>query len=250
MNPKSLISNTLLFVSITVSALSYGCRPGLNGSGTLARQDRIVQVPSRIDIGGSVQAFVTKSNVASVVVEAEDNLLPFVRTEVSGDTLRVFTTQALNPTKTITIRITSPVLEELDISGTVQAVTRGYRGESLDIHTSGASNLEIADVTTRTLVIDASGASHVTFSTGATEHSNQLTIHASGSSDVNLEPLRATTVAATASGSSRVDVHPLDRLTAQASGAAIVTYGPRPKTLDVSTSGTGSISPRSQHDRS
>ncbi len=83
--------------------------------------------------------------------------------------------------------ITSPVLEELDISGAVQAVVRGYHGESLDVETSGASHLEMADVATRTLLLNASGANHVAFHPRTKQHSEQMIIHASGSSNVDLE---------------------------------------------------------------
>ena len=70
---------------------------------------------------------------------------------------------------------------------------------------------------------------------------NELTIHISGSGDIDTENLQAEKVNIIISGSGDCRVHVIDQLVAKTSGSGDIYYKGTPKMLDSRASGSGSI---------
>src|SRR3982751_1352355 len=71
------ISDRVFNVSLNLS--------DVKGSGHVVTESRDVPEFSGIDVGGIYKVDVTAQKDFAVVVEADDNLLPLIRTEVDGD---------------------------------------------------------------------------------------------------------------------------------------------------------------------
>src|SRR4051812_22937807 len=86
-----------VFVAIAVMSISLGCvgvngcsmGPAVKGSGVAKTESRQVGPFTRISIEGSGNVVVTvdPTQPASLVLKADDNILPLVETTVKGDTL-------------------------------------------------------------------------------------------------------------------------------------------------------------------
>lgn len=187
------------------------------GSGNVASERRTVEEFSKLDVSHVFQVEVVAQSEFGVEVEADDNLLQFITTEVRGDTLHIELDQRVKTSNGMKIRISAPDIERIDASG--------------------ASRVNISNLKNSELAVDTSGASKINVS-GET---GTLTVDVSGASQIDLGNLTATSANIDASGASFVNVNVANELIADASGASRITYAGSPS-VRKSTSGAGSVS--------
>jgi hypothetical protein len=153
----------------------------------------------------------------SVVIEADDNLLQYIKTEVRGDTLKIYTDGKISMQKKASVKISMPEITGLDVSGASTVVVSNVKADALELDASGASNITI-DGEAKELVADASGAS-----------------------EIDAEELKVENAAVEASGASSATVSPANELKADASGASSIYYTGEPKNVVPKSSGASSV---------
>lgn len=191
---------------------------GVKGSGNVATEKRDVADFSKVDVGGVFQVEVVAGKEYSVEVQADDNLLPLIRTEVRGGTLQISSEKRFNTRNDIKVRITAPNIEGIEASGASRVNASAIRSESLDIDTSGASKVNLSG------------------------EARQLNIQVSGASNIDASGLNAVNADIDASGASKVSVNATGSLKTEASGASSVTYAGNPANVEKRTSGASRIS--------
>ncbi|HEY8563330.1 MAG TPA: head GIN domain-containing protein [Pyrinomonadaceae bacterium] len=190
---------------------------GVQGTGSLRSEKRNVAGFKSIEAGGIFEIEIVAQKEFSVEVEADDNLLQYIRTEVNGGTLEISTDKRISPKNAIRVRIAAPDVESLRVSGASKLSLTNLKNDSLRIEASGASKL-IVDGVTKNLEIELSGASKI-----------------------EAESLKAENVNVDASGASSASVNVAADLKADLSGASNVTYTGNPRNLEKSTSGASSV---------
>jgi hypothetical protein len=83
---------------LSVSLLSSSCRRfrKVHGSGKAATEKRTVVEFTKVDVSGGLKVTLTQDSSSVVTVTADDNLLKYIKTEVEGDKLRIYTTRNLD----------------------------------------------------------------------------------------------------------------------------------------------------------
>lgn len=190
------------------------------GSGNVITQNRPLSGFTAIEVGGIFEVEVTSQKEFGVVVEADDNLLELIKTEVDGGVLKIETDEKVSPSSPIRITISAPDIDRLSISG--------------------VASVSVNDINNKKLTIDASGASKINLA-GQT---SQLTIDVSGATKVDAEKLSAENANIEASGASKAGVNITGNLRADASGASKIFYTGTPASIEKSTTGAARISPR------
>lgn len=190
---------------------------GVQGSGVMQTEKRSVAGFKSIKTGGAFQVEVVSQKDFDLEIEADDNLLPFIKTEVSGDTLRIYTEGKISTRSRINVKVAMPDLEGLDVSG--------------------ASNVNVSNVKSEKVNLEASGASKITINGEVKD----LDVDLSGASKIDAENLRAENVRVDASGASKATVFAANELTADASGASKITYTGDPKEVESKNSGAASV---------
>ena len=208
--------------------------PAVAGSGVTTSQTRSVPAFDRIDIGGAYDVAVRVGAARSVVLEGDDNLLPLVRIEVRGGTLRIDSEKDLRPREDIRIEIGIETLNGIHSGGSSDVVVRDIRSSAFDASVSGSSDLtangEFGDLSTS---ISGSGEIHMDGTADAIDGD------VSGSGELDLLQVRARTARIEVTGSGDVGVQVSERLDASVSGSGEVRYSGRPMvTTDISGSGT------------
>ena len=211
------LSNMFSFGKLTGRIFNFSFNSGVVGSGSRASEKREVSDFSGINVGGVFQVEATAGKDFSVEIEADDNLLALIKTEVRGNTLRLETKEKISSKNPIIVRLTAPNLENIDVSS--------------------ASKVSLSNVSNENLIIDASGASKITVS----GESANLVINASGASKIAAESLRAESAAVDASGASNVEIFAVKELKTDVSGASNVIYQGNPTNLIKKTSGASSV---------
>jgi hypothetical protein len=216
-----LFANFFSFGKITTPSLfNISFNKGVRGSGTTAVENRNVEAFKAVDVSGVFEVEVTAQKDLSVEIEADDNLLPLIKTEVRDGVLHLSTEKRVKPSNRILVRISVPDLER--------------------VNASGASRVSVADIRNSSLEIDTSGASKVT----ASGETGNLVIDVSGASKIDTGALRSANAEVDASGASSVVVNVSGVLKAKASGASRIRYTGDPANIEEDTSGASKISRR------
>ena len=217
--------------------------PGEPGSGKVIVQTRDVSNFHAIDVSYPGEIIITQGSKESLEIEAEDNVLPGLKTQVRNGTLEIFykpeKDKHVNPTKPVKITIVVKKLDDVQFSSAGTMTIDGVKTDSLDFSLSGAGKVEVNDIETKDLSIDLSGAGSMDAS-GATD---RLDINISGAGSFNGGDLHSQTASVNISGLGSATVWADDDLDANVSGMGSVNYYGSPD-VSKNVSGVGGVNSR------
>lgn len=194
------------------------------GNKNVIKQERAISEFTQLEVGGAFNVFYTQKDASSLVIEADENLMDKIETTVSGNTLHISSRNIKNASK-LNIYLSSPKLEEIDISGAATFKTENtITVQDLRIEASGASEGEL-NLDVETLRTKASGASELKISGEANSHE----VTASGAADVKASDLITKTTDATASGASDVKINASEKVSSSSSGAGNISVSGNPE---------------------
>jgi hypothetical protein len=215
--------------------------PGERGSGNVITQTREVSGFDAVNVEYPAQVLIKQGNTESLKIEAEDNLLPNLKTQVENGTLEIFYKREngkhVNPTKTVKITITVKDLTDVDFTSAGELMIEKFKTDNLDVSLSGAGNLNLEDIQVRALDVSLSGAGSMTASGTA----DDLNLNISGFGDFKGAELHDKKAHVDISGAGSATVWVDDSLAAEVSGAGSVSYYGSPS-VTRNISGVGDIS--------
>ncbi len=195
---------------------------GVKGSGKIAEETRNVGTFDRIDIEGEAKLDASVGNgTPSLVISADDNLLPLIGTELRGRTLRIYPKQPYNDTHGhgISVRLTVPALRGVTVGGACSGSINGIGGDEFDIEINGAGQLT------------ASGTTKL------------VRVRVSGSGEIDIQKVTAESAEVDVSGAGHVRLTATSSLDAKVSGVGDVRYAGNPPNVRRKVHGIGKIEP-------
>jgi hypothetical protein len=206
------------FAVIVLIGSVAGCVPfGTRGEGDLKSESRQVAAFTKVEAGAGIGVTIRIGPAEPVVIEAQENLLPIITTEVAGGTLRIGSSEGFTSSQPVHVTAVVPTLDGLTLSGGSQATIDGLAATALSIELSGGSAVT------------------------ATGSASDLDLTVSGGSRANLESLSTKTIAVDATGGSVANVLASDSVSGSASGGSHVTvFGDA--TLNVESNGGSEVS--------
>jgi len=216
MRPLLVSSACLMLLSLAIGACSI---VGERGSGVMATETRDVSGFDEIDLSGSGSVSVAVTGTESLTVEAEDNILPLLTTEVTNGRLELGAKQSISPTREIVYTITVISLEAVGVSGSGSVMATDIDGHAFEADISGSGTVMAAGV------------------------SESLNLSISGSGVYEGEALLSVTGTVSVSGSGQAVVNVTEDLDVNVSGSGNVQYFGDPS-VSVSISGSGDVSKR------
>lgn len=154
------------FLSLLV--LLTGCvvnmQDTITGNGNVTTQKRDVGTFTGIEVGSGIDVILTQGEPQSVEVEADENLLEWINTEVTGGVLHIKTDKSIRFAKTKTVRVTCQTLDKIGVSsaGDVSGTNR-FKTETLDIDMSSAGDLRM-ELEADAITVTISSAGNVSLS--------------------------------------------------------------------------------------
>ena len=219
--------------------VSFGGANAVVGSGKVVSETRSVSSFTHVLVSGSGQAEITIGDSDSLVIEAEDNILPLIESSVSNGrlSLGLKSNTSISTMRGIRYIITVKSLTGVEVSGSADiTVTNTAHADTFNAATSGSGAIQLADVQAGTLNAHTSGSGNIT----AAGKVATATITTSGSGDFNGANLQCASATATTSGSGNVTLWTTDSLTARTSGSGSVRYYGQPS-VSRSESGSGRV---------
>lgn len=210
----------------------------VDGNGQVIRQDRSVSPFRAIQVGGSFEVNLVQGDKESVVVEADENLMEYIVTEVRGHTLIVETEKNLRNYDRLRLIVTFRELDQIDASGAVNVYGDDtLTFEDLSIEASGATEVTL-DLEASSLSLNSSGASHIRLAGSCLTAS----LESSGASGLKADDMETEEFMLNISGAGEASVFVTKTLDVNVSGASHVRYKGNPQTIRQETSGASSIS--------
>jgi hypothetical protein len=219
-----------------LSGCTYAAQ-GIKGDGNVIKQERSVSPFSGIEVGGAFKVFLTQGDKESLVVEADENLLEIIETEVHGNTLKISTNKDIRGSEAMNVYITFKSLKEIDVSGACNLTGENtFKLEDLDLDCSGASDAMIK-LSAASLSLDCSGASRMELY-GTAE---SIDMDVSGASDLDALEFEVKVCNAEISGASHAKIFVTGELSAEVSGAGSLKYKGDAVIKNHDVSGAGSL---------
>ena len=210
---------------------------GEKGSGNVIRQERKVATFNAIDVSGAFNIILAQGTTQSVIVEADDNLIDLIKTEVRDNILVIDTKKPVFHPNAMKVFITFTDLKNVDVSGAVKIESQGkLRLTDLSFDGSGASDARL-DMEVQKLKIDCSGSNKLRLSGSATD----VEVEVSGAVDLFAFDLPAESYRISISGAGKAEINVTRSLNVDISGAATVHYKGNPEKNIQEISGAGTI---------
>jgi hypothetical protein len=241
---KLIVNLTRLVVLWLLALTAVSCQFNLSGFDTIEGEGNVQQEVRKLDSGFTnlkvqqgLEVEITQGIMSTLVVEADENLLPIIKTEVENGTLKIYSDKNIRKAKSKKIRIELTDLEGIEISsGASVVIAQAFASTNLSIETSSGSTfkglLEIENLRAES-------------SSGSTIEMRGMAIkgrlESSSGSTIKAESLKIHNAEAEASSGSTIHIWPHATLDAQASSGASVLYHHNPAQIKTNTSSGGSV---------
>ena len=190
------------------------------GRGPVKSESRQLASFHAVDVEGSVTVIWSRGDGSSAVVEAQENVLPHLKTEVVDGTLKVYFEGSVITAEGEKVTLTSPTLDRAGLDGSGDFSATGVAGSTMSAEVTGSGDMDLAgDVKT-------------------------LSASVTGSGNLKSEQLKAEDVDASVTGSGNLDVYVSGQLNADVSGSGSVSYMGEPKKVIQHVEGSGSVEPK------
>ncbi len=230
-------------MAVAASSL-MSCKKGvfcLKGNGNIITEERILTDFSEISLSTSAEVHFTQDEEYSVKVEASDNLMDVIETEVSGPTLKIKrkNNTCFRGNNPIHIYVSCPDISRFSVSGSGDIEADNLiTTNALKVKVSGSGDLRLSDLATQELEASVSGSGNVTIF--GTDTINNESIKVSGSGDINVLNIPALNADVSVSGSGNCKVYAIDNLDVKISGSGDVVYKGNPS-INSNVVGSGSL---------
>ncbi|MGY3212782.1 head GIN domain-containing protein [Mucilaginibacter sp. HD30] len=228
----------IIFFSVLIIAI-HSCKTGcIEGSGKEATDKRKVAEFTKLDIAGSFNVTLVQDSSNSVTITSDDNIISIVKTDMSGDKLKISTdNKNICSSKEITITIGVRNLKAISASGAVEIASSGRLNlGDLDLDLSGATKVNL-DVAASNIETNGSGVNEITLKGQASSH----TIELSGSGSLHAFDLVVGNYSIETSGQSDCEINVLSQLNIHSTGASDIKYKGSPATIKKSKTGALSL---------
>lgn len=197
----------------------------VGGSGVYVSETRPVTGFSRLLIEYPADVVIRQGQTQSLVIEADDNLLSQLSSEVRGGQLRLGNTEPdwqdrVNPSRPVQVTLTVAQLRDVDFASAGSVRIEQLSVPALTLHLQGAGDVTLAGLDTERLECDQSGAGTIR----ADGVADDVTVHISGLGDFQAADLHTQTATLTISGAGNATVWVERDLTLNVSGAGSVDY--------------------------
>ena len=235
---KARIIACLLFVMLFSSCGLPVRMIEVHGSGQAKMESRYITGIQSVDLNGIGKLVITQGAKESLEITAEENLLEYIQSDVSGKSLRLGVREFVNlqPTRDIIYHLTVKQLNMVGTSGLGNIEIQSLETDNLQIDISGTGNINIADLTAEKLDMDISGLGNVTITGSVTEQN----ISISGAGNYQANDLYSSVANVKISGTGSAKIWTADKLILELSGMGNVDYYGDP-TLNVDISGMGKV---------
>ncbi|MBN2612729.1 MAG: DUF2807 domain-containing protein [Bacteroidales bacterium] len=259
MEAKKIITAALSIIAVislnSCEEWGFGC---IDGNDRLTTEERVVSDFSGVEVNGSFDVYIDTSDVTSVLVEADENLIDYIKTRVRGDMLVIDTyrDRCLKSDNRIAIYITTPYIDEIVLNGSGRVDCSNFETGEAKIEVNGSGDINFDMAVTDELYLNISGSGEIngfaeTISADVEiDGSGEINIDGTcqladikilGSGNIKAGDFITEDCEVTIIGSGNATVFASDLLDAQITGSGTVYYYGNPENVVKNITGSGKV---------
>jgi len=179
----------LIFPVLALALAALACQVAIpnmvRGSGDLSTETRDVSGFDAIVLENSGDVFVTIGKTEELTIEADDNLLPYLTSEVKNGVLTLGTTPGrnINPTRPIVYNVTVKELNNITLAGSGSINVEPLEADKMTVLLAGSGNISLQKLDTSDLEATIAGSGNISVDELTAE---RVDATVSGSGDIRL----------------------------------------------------------------
>lgn len=235
---------TKLFAMLLVLFLTTSCfvdgLTGVRGNRNVVSEDRSINKDfDAIKVQQGIHLYITQGTNTDISVEADENIIDLLITEVRDNQLKIYFEKNVNRAKARNVYLTVDEVSRIRASsGAHVKAENTMQLTSLDLDASSGSSIKMYVNADEIITETSSGANIDVF--GKTK---MFSARASSGSSIDADELTTVDAEARASSGAHINVNVSGKLTAKASSGGDIDYEGSPS-VNKSTSSGGSVSGR------
>jgi hypothetical protein len=233
-----LISIYLALLFSTTSCIFDGV-VGIKGNRNVVSEERSIRSDFEIiNVQQGINLYITQGKPTNISVEADENIIELLITEVKNNELNIYFEKNVNQAKARNVYLTSESISKIKASSGASVKSENtIQAETLELDSSSGSTMKIRANANEILSESSSGSSITIIG-----KSNSFTANSSSGSSINAKELKTVNAIAKASSGANIDVNVTGKLTASASSGGDIDYEGSPESIDKKATSGGSIS--------
>ena len=209
---------TLAVIIIIIFIIKHNLtKNNIQGSGNIISESRELNNFTSIILLGSIDVNIKTSESNNCVVVADDNLIPYIKTEVVNNKLNISLNESYSSEEKLVVNINTPNYDEVSLSG--------------------SGNINILDFKNNNLSLNISGSGNIT-GNGEVE---TLVVKINGSGNLMSKEIKSKFATITINGSGDAEVFASDSISAKINGSGNIKYFGNPENVDSIINGSGDI---------
>jgi hypothetical protein len=214
--------------------LAFACILSI-GAFAQKSENRTVTSFNKLEVSGAASVKLNKGETVAVKVDAHEEDMAKIITEVKNNRLIVKTKGDIK--HSFNVYVTFVTLDQVDVTG-ASSVKGGdvLSADKLTLSSTGASTLDL-NITSKELVSEITGASSVSLNGTVSHHQSEVT----GASSLKAQQLSSTSTDIRTTGASSAKVNVSKKIKAVANGASSIHYYGNPADADVSSDMASSV---------
>ena len=236
---KKLLIVLLAFISLNSFAQRWET---IKGNGQIKKETREVGNYTSLASHGAMDVQIAYGNSNSIVIEGDENLLPYIETSVENGKLLIKTKKNVNlkSSSKMVVHVSMTKINSLQLSGSGDINGSGAftNDGKTDISVSGSGNLALDFDSFKDLDLSISGSGNIDLKSSAT---NSITAKVSGSGNIDCSSISSKDVDAKLSGSGNIKVYANNSIDAKISGSGNVYYKGNVQNINSKVVGSGKV---------
>ncbi|MEM7187352.1 MAG: head GIN domain-containing protein [Bacteroidota bacterium] len=229
----------LLIMAVSVTACHFDFNIGqVDGNGNVTTEERSVSSEfDEVKGNAGVDVYLTEGDEYKIVVEADENLVPLIETNISDGRLNIRTTENIGRSKAKKVHVTYKKLTGIYATSGADVISNSViKSEVLNLESNSGADLEL-DINAKEVYAETSSGADMKLSGRA----QRLTASASSGSDLKARDLEVKYCKANASSGADVTVNVLEEIEGKASSGGDVRYYGDPTAVSVKDGPSGSV---------
>ena len=214
---KTLLITLAVIIIIIFLIKNNLTKNNIQGSGNIISESRELNNFTSINLLGSIDVNIKTSESNNCVVVADDNLIPYIKTEVVNNKLNISLNESYSSEEKLVVNINTPNYDEVSLSG--------------------SGNINILDFKKNNLSLNISGSGNIT-GNGEVE---TLVVKINGSGNLMSKEIKSKSATITINGSGDGEVFASDSISAKINGSGNIKYFGNPENVDSIINGSGNI---------
>lgn len=236
-----IIVSTLLSLSLFSCNFDFNINSGVKGNGNVITEERTVSESfNTIKASEGLAVILTQSNTESITVEADENLMDLIVTEIEDGVLKIHTRENIGKSKSKKIMVNVKALSRItSTSGSSVSSTNTISSNQISLKSTSGSRLKI-DINATEVNCKSTSGSSMSLS-GKTD---RVIAEATSGSRIKAEDLIAESGEIKATSGASASVNTSEKLIAKANSGASIKYYGDPEFVEKNDAVSGSISKR------